>query len=91
LNRSAGHLGLYAGRGTGTGAGGEVRFYTAPTKTNTPANEKNEAIPAAKFDASAVPADGTRFWLYDVQSGALKRVKLTPPDAQGRKMLFVEN
>ena len=65
--------------------------YTASTKSNVAGNDKNEATPAAKFDASSVPADGTRFWLYDVQSGSLKRVKLAQPDAQGRKMLFVEN
>lgn len=91
FNRPAGHLGLYAGRGTGTGAGGEVRFYTAPVATGTGQNDKNPALPAAKFDASAVPNDGTRFWLFDIQSNALKRVRVAPPDAQGRKMLYIDN
>jgi hypothetical protein len=91
FNRPAGHLGLYAGRGTGTGLGGELRFYTAPVASGTGQNDKNPAIPAAKLDASSVTADGTRFWLFDIQSNTLKRVRLAPPDAQGRKMLYVEN
>ena len=91
FNRAAGHLGLYAGRGTGRGVGGELRFYTAPTNPDTGQNDKNPAVQAGKFDASTLPADGTRFWLYDTQSGTMKRVRLAPPDAQNRKILYVDN
>lgn len=91
FNKSAGHLGLYSGRGTGTGAGGEIRFYTAPTQPNIGKNDKNPILPAAKFDSSTNTTDGTRFLLYDTQSGNLKRVKLAPVDAQGRKILYVDN
>lgn len=31
LNADAGHIGIAAGRGTGTGKGGQIRFYTTPT------------------------------------------------------------
>jgi|GEM_PF-3968539 len=41
-------------------------------------NDKNPALQAGKFDASILPSDGTRFWLYDTQSGTMKRVRLAP-------------
>lgn len=40
VNIAGGHIGIAAGRGTGSGKGGEIRFYTAPVKTLS-GNSKN--------------------------------------------------
>jgi hypothetical protein len=47
-NKDAGHIGIVAGRGTGTGLGGEIRFYTAPA-LNYGGNKKSPITVMGKF------------------------------------------
>jgi hypothetical protein len=88
---AGGDIALMAGRGTGTGRGGKVQLLTAPPASGTAFNEKNPAVVAAEFDESTTATDGTRLLLFDLQTNTLKRVKLTAPDGQNRKLLYVEN
>jgi hypothetical protein len=89
-NIDAGHVSVAGGRGTGTGAGGEVRFETAPVGA-VGANVKNNLVVAGKFDA-ATSVD-TRFLLLDLTDGTVKRVSFGADDSAGvgYKVLRVEN
>lgn len=91
LHVAGGDIVLMAGRGTGTANGGRVQLMTAPPAAGTTANDKNPAVVAAELDDSTTSADGTRLLLLDIQTNTLKRVKLTPADGNGRKLLYVEN
>lgn len=89
FNIAGGNLAMMAGRGTGTGAGGKFQVYTAPV-ASAGQNEKNTPVLALEVDASTTSSDGTRLFLYDLQTSTLKRVKLAPADGNGRKMLYVD-
>lgn len=82
FNVAAGHLGLYAGRGTGTGEGGELRFYTAPQNAVSQ-NAKNNSIMSGKFDSDANISDGTDLWLLDRSDDTMKRVKIKDTSSAG--------
>jgi hypothetical protein len=51
INIAGGHIGIAAGRGTGTGIGGEIRFYTAPPK-NLGGNTKNPLVLTERITAN---------------------------------------
>ena len=91
-NVTGGHMALYGGRGTGTGEGGEIRFYTAP-ENGAGENVKNGSILAGKFIGDSSITSGTRFYLLDITTGTLKQVKIgaegTGPGGSG-KALFVD-
>jgi hypothetical protein len=90
LNIDGGSISLMGGRGTGSGQGGEVVFFTAPPSSERSPNEKNIPVIAGKFDDAQQAKDGTRFFLFDIQANLLKRVKLAPADTTGKKILYVE-
>ncbi len=70
VNVSGGHIGIAAGRGTGGGVGGEIRFYTAPVKALS-GNSKNVLSLTGKITVNGyVP-----FKVTTVQMLALKNVE----------------
>lgn len=81
---------IAGGQGTGTGASGKVVIQTAPTGTT--GTSLNALVDAAQFDASKTSGD-TRFLLYDVTAGTMKRVTLGAADSGGTgfKVLRVAN
>lgn len=87
FNVAAGHLGLYAGRGTGTGEGGELRFYTAP-QAGVGQNVKNNPVLSGKFDSDASISDGTDLWLLDRSDDTMKRVKVKEPTGSGSNKII---
>lgn len=82
FNVAAGHLGLYSGRGTGTGEGGELRFYTAP-QAGVSQNIKNTPVMSGKFDSDASVSDGTDLWLLDRSDDTMKRVRIKDTSSAG--------
>jgi hypothetical protein len=93
VNIEGGHAAISGGRGTGTGKGGKVKIETAPATGSKTGNQKNDLVSAAEFDASTNVADSTRFLLYDISAGTLKRVKIaaagTAPNGVG-KALYID-
>ena len=87
FNVAAGHIGIYSGRGTGTGEGGEVRFYTAPQQ-GVGGNVKNTPVLSAKFDSDASLSDGTDLWLLDRSDDTMKRVQLKTPTGSGQNKII---
>jgi hypothetical protein len=91
-NIAGGHLALVAGRGTGTGIGGELRFRTAPAGSSGAA--QNALVTAMQLDAVATGGgEETRFLLLDLTDGTLKRVSFGADDSAGTgfKVLRVAN
>lgn len=87
FNIAGGHLGLYSGRGTGTGEGGELRFYTAP-QAGVGQNVKNDPVLSGKFDSDSSLSDGTDLWLLDRSDDTMKRVKIKEPTGSGSNKII---
>ncbi|GAA5124706.1 hypothetical protein JIN84_13025 [Luteolibacter yonseiensis] len=89
-NIAGGDMNLRPGAGTGTGAGGKLTIFTAPAGSSS--STLNGLVNAAQFDASTTAGD-TRFLLYDVDSGTLKRVSVGAADSGGSgfKLLRIPN
>lgn len=74
FNKAGGHLALRAGRGTGTGEGGELRFYTAHKTGGTGSNAKNPSTLSMKLKSDSTIASGTDLWLLDRATSSVRRV-----------------
>lgn len=82
-NVAGGNLELMAGRGTGTAIGGSVKLSTAPAG-GVSNNTKNSAVTAVEVDTLATSAaNESRFLLYDVQTGTMRRVRFGAADSGG--------
>lgn len=79
-NIAGANLTIAAGRGTGTGVGGEIKLQTAVLGGS--GSTQNALSDAAKVDASTT-AGNTRFFLYDVDNGQLERVTVGAADSGG--------
>lgn len=95
FNVAGGHIALHAGRGTGTGQGGEVRFYSAP-QAGVGQNTKNASVLAAKITAETaadLSSQGTRFYLLHVSNNTLYRVQIGANDSggAGKRALIIDN
>jgi hypothetical protein len=93
FNVPGGDLQIYAGRGTGTGIGGDVEFLVSPPALGTEQNTKNPTIVAGRFTGQAGLTSGTRFYLVDIATGLERQVKIGPagsgPGGVG-KSLFID-
>lgn len=92
FNVAGGNIALHGGKGTGTGEGGEVRFYTAPAN-GASANQKNGSVLAGKFTGDSAIVSGTRFYLVDAATETAYRVKIGAADSggTGKRALIIDN
>lgn len=89
-NIAGSNLKLAGGRPTGTGTPGTVDICTAPSVASGTTLGTYDVV--GRFDAS-ITATHTRFLLWDVDAGALKRVYVGAADSggTGKKVLCVDN
>jgi hypothetical protein len=89
-NVAGADLKIAGGKGTGTGGGGSVKIQTAPAGSS--GSSLNSLVDAGEFDDDTT-AGNTRFLLWDVTAGTLKRVSLGAADSGGTgyKVLRVAN
>ena len=91
LNVGGGDLGLYAGRATGTGESGSINFYVAEGGNG--ANVKDADVKAGEFRSEQAVTDGTHFYLLNVATGTMQRVRIgaagTGPGGTG-KALYID-
>lgn len=80
FNVDGGHIALEAGRGTGTGLGGEVRFKAARSN-NTGQNTKNPNVVVGKFTSNETT--GTHFYLVNAATGTMHQVKIGADNSGG--------
>jgi hypothetical protein len=90
-NVSGGDIALYAGRATGTGESGSINFYVA--EGNNGQNTKDTPLKAGEFRSEEAVTDGTHFYLLNVATGTMQRVKIgaagTGPGGSG-KALYID-
>lgn len=85
FNVDGGHIGHYAGRATGTGTSGEIRFYGA--KGSNGDNVKDTPYISMYIDSAedSQRADGTDLFVVDRSTNTLRRVLIKEPANSGSR------
>ena len=92
FNVPGGDFGVYAGRATGSGESGSINFYVADGDNGQ--NTKDTDVKAGEFRSEDSATTDTHFWLLDVSSGTMYKVKIgatnSGPGGSGRA-LYIDN
>ena len=91
FNVDGGDYGIYPGTATGSGESGSINLYVA--EGNNGQNTKDSYILAGEFRSEEAVTDGTHFYILNVATGTLQRVKIgaegSGPGGAG-KALYIE-